>query len=147
MRVRLSGKTWPDTLAKILDAAATGLGCPSGRLDAHLYKLLAYETGGFFSPHRDTEKADGMIATLSISLPTVGSRRRADRPPPGPRGQPMDMNAGEPSELAFAAFYADCTHEVRPVTEGHRLSLVFNLCVRRRRFGYPPGSPRLQRTG
>ena len=42
----------------------------------------------------------------------------------------MDMNAGEPSELAFAAFYADCTHEVRPVTEGHRLSLVFNLCVR-----------------
>ena len=40
------------------------------------------------------------------------------------------MNAGEPSELAFAAFYADCTHEVRPVVEGHRLSLVFNLCVR-----------------
>ena len=128
-RVRLSGKTWPDTLAKILDAAATGLGCPSGRLDAHLYKLLAYETGGFFSPHRDTEKADGMIATLSISLPTVGSGgelivRHRDRE------VRMDMNAGEPSELAFAAFYADCTHEVRPVTEGHRLSLVFNLCVR-----------------
>ena len=128
-RVRLSGKTWPDTLAKILDAAAAGLGCPSGRLDAHLYKLLVYETGGFFSPHRDTEKADGMIATLSISLPTVGSGgelivRHRDRE------VRMDMNAGEPSELAFAAFYADCTHEVRPVTEGHRLSLVFNLCVR-----------------
>ena len=128
-RVRLSGKTWPDTLAKILDAAAAGLGCPSGRLDAHLYKLLVYETGGFFSPHRDTEKTDGMIATLSISLPTVGSGgelivRHRDRE------VRMDMNAGEPSELAFAAFYADCTHEVRPVTEGHRLSLVFNLCVR-----------------
>ena len=128
-RVRLSGTTWPDTLAKILDAAAAGLGCPSGRLDAHLYKLLVYETGGFFSPHRDTEKADGMIATLSISLPTVGSGgelivRHRDRE------VRMDMNAGEPSELAFAAFYADCTHEVRPVTGGHRLSLVFNVCVR-----------------
>ena len=128
-RVRLSGKAWPDTLAKILDAAAAGLGCPSDRLDAHLYKLLVYETGGFFSPHRDTEKADGMLATLSISLPTMGDGgeltvRHRDRE------YTVDMNAGEPSELAFAAFYADCTHEVRPVVEGHRLSLVFNLCVR-----------------
>ena len=128
-RVRLSGKTWPDTLAKILDAAAAGLGCPSGRVDAHLYKLLVYETGGFFSPHRDTEKADGMIATLSISLPVTGEGgelivRHRDRE------VTVDMNAGEPSELAFAAFYADCTHEIRPVVDGHRLSLVFNLCVR-----------------
>ena len=128
-RVRLSGKAWPETLAKILDAAAAGLGCPSGRLDARLYKLLVYETGGFFSPHRDTEKADGMIATLSISLPTVGDGgelivRHRDRE------FTVDMNAGEPSELAFAAFYADCTHEVRPVVDGHRLSLVFNLCLR-----------------
>ena len=128
-RVRLSGKAWPDTLAKILDAVAAGLGCPSDRLDAHLYKLLVYEKGGFFSPHRDTEKADGMIATLSISLPTMGDGgelvvRHRDR------DFTVDMNAGEPSELAFAAFYADCTHEVRPVVEGHRLSLVFNLCVR-----------------
>ena len=128
-RVRLSGKAWPDTLAKILDAAAAGLGCPGDRLDSHLYKLLIYETGGFFSPHRDTEKADGMIATLSISLPTMGDGgelivRHRDRE------FTVDMNAGEPSELAFAAFYADCTHEVRPVVEGHRLSLVFNLCAR-----------------
>ena len=128
MRVRLSGKAWPDTLEEILDAAAAGLGCPSGRLDAQLYKLLIYETGGFFSPHRDTEKADGMIATLSISLPTIGAGgelivRHRDRE------VAVDMSAGEPSELAFAAFYADCTHEIRPVTEGHRLSLVFNLCV------------------
>ena len=128
-RVRLSGKAWPDTLAKILDAAAAGLGCASDRLDAHLYKLLVYETGGFFSAHRDTEKADGMIATLSISLPTLGDGgelivRHRDRE------FSVDTNASEPSELAFAAFYADCTHEVRPVVEGHRLSLVFNLCVR-----------------
>ena len=139
-RVRLSGKTWPDTLAKILDAAAAGLGCPSGRVDAHLYKLLVYETGGFFSPHRDTEKADGMIATLSISLPVAGEGgelivRHRDRE------VTVDMNAGEPSELAFAAFYADCTHEIRPVTEGHRLSLVFNLCVRAGESDTPREAP------
>ena len=128
-RIRLSGKGWPATFAGILDSAAAGLGCPSGRLDAQLYKLLVYETGGFFSAHRDTEKADGMIATLSISLPVAGDGgelivRHRDRE------VTVDMHAGEPSELAFAAFYADCTHEIRPVVDGHRLSLVFNLCVR-----------------
>ena len=128
-KVRLGGSAWPETFARILDAAAAGLGCPGGRLDARLYKLLVYEPGGFFLPHRDTEKTDGMIATLSVSLPVAGAGgelvvRHHDRE------VAVDMRAEEPSELAFAAFYADCTHEIRPVLEGHRLSLVFNLCLR-----------------
>ena len=128
-RVRLEGGAWPDTFARVLDAAASGLGCPSERLDAWLYKLLVYEPGGFFLPHRDTEKVDGMIATLSLTLPSAGSggelivRHRG-------REIVADMRAEEASELAFAAFYADCTHEIRPVVEGYRLSLVFNLCLR-----------------
>ena len=40
------------------------------------------------------------------------------------------VRLGLPSELAFAAFYADCSRKTRPVTAGHRLSLVFNLCLR-----------------
>ena len=130
-RVRLAGAAWPDTFAKIMHSVATGLGCPKDRLDAQLYKLLIYETGGFFSATGDTEKADGMIGTLSISLPATGGGsggelvvRHRDRE------MVADMSAGEPSELAFAAFYADCTHEIRPVVNGHRLSLVFNLCLR-----------------
>ncbi len=128
-RIRLGGAGWRDTFGRVLTAAADGLGCPVDRLDAQPYKLLIYEPGGFFVPHRDTEKADGMIATLSISLPVAGAggeivvRHRG-------RERTMDMTAAEPSELAFAVFYADCEHEVRPVTEGHRLSLVFNLCLR-----------------
>lgn len=128
-RVRVTGSVWPDTFSCILSAAASGLGCPVDRVDAHLYKLLVYEPGGFFSAHRDTEKAWGMVATLSISLPVAGQGgevvvRHRDRE------TIIDMNVGEPSELAFVAFYADCEHEVRPVTTGHRLSLVYNLCVR-----------------
>ena len=128
-RVRLAGAAWRKTFAGILGSAAAGLGCEPGRLDAQLHKLLIYEPGGFFAPHHDTEKADGMIATLSISLPAEGRGgelvvRHRDRE------SIIDMTAAEPSELAFAAFYADCIHEVRPLTEGHRLSLVFNLCLR-----------------
>ena len=69
-----------------------------------------------------------MIATLTIALPTAGVggelvvRHRQ-------REAVIETHVEEPSELAFAAFYADCTHETRPVRAGHRLSLVFNLCV------------------
>ena len=128
-RIRLAGAGWRDTFGRVLTAAADGLGCPADRLDARLYKLLIYEPGGFFASHRDTEKADGMVATLSISLPVAGTggeivvRHRG-------RERAIDMTAAEPSELAFAAFYADCEHEVRPVADGYRLSLVFNLCLR-----------------
>ena len=128
MSIDMGGAMWDDTFSRILDEAATGLGCPGERLEAKLYKLLIYEPGGFFAAHRDTEKADGMIATLTISLPTVSvggelSVRHQDRE------VVIDMNAEEPSELVFAAFYADCTHETKPVRKGHRLSLVFNLCL------------------
>ena len=127
-RIRLGGGAWPETFSGLLNAAAEGLGCPPERLDAQLYKLLVYETGGFFAAHRDTEKADGMVATLSVSLPVSGAGgelvvRHRDRE------VSIGMTASEPSELAYAAFYADCSHETRPVTEGFRLSLVFNLSL------------------
>jgi hypothetical protein len=39
----------------------------------------------------------------------------------------IDPRPAEPSEIGFAAFYADCVHEVRPVETGYRLVLVYNL--------------------
>ena len=127
-RLRVGGQAWAETLATIMDRAAAGIGCRAESLDARLYKLLVYPTGGFFAPHRDTEKSEGMVATLTISLPTDGTGgelvvRHQEREVTVPLG------AAEPSELAFAAFYADCAHETRPVRTGHRLSLVYNLCV------------------
>ena len=45
----------------------------------------------------------------------------------------------EPSQVAFAAFYADCVHEVLPITSGYRLALVYNL--RRQGRGQLPEPP------
>ena len=128
-RVHITGGAWHDTLAQVVGQAATGLGCPPEHTSAQLYKLLVYEPGGFFAPHRDTEKVDGMVATLVVSLPVAGAggelviRHRE-------RQAVVDLRTDEPSELAFVAFYADCVHEIRPVTAGHRIVLVYHLVVR-----------------
>lgn len=38
---------------------------------AELYKLLIYEFGAHFKQHQDSEKAQGMFATMAICLPTA----------------------------------------------------------------------------
>src|SRR6187431_68272 len=75
-----------------------------------------------------TPKAPGMFATLVIVLPSVPVstggelivRHKG-------REVRLDLRPEEPSEVRFAAFYADCVHELTPVTQGHRLTLVYNL--------------------
>jgi hypothetical protein len=93
---------------------------------AELYKMLIYDTGSFFVRHRDTEKAPGMFATLVIVLPSLHTGgelliRHRDRE------VRLDLACEDASEVAFAAFYADCWHEVRPISSGYRLVLIYNL--------------------
>jgi hypothetical protein len=68
-QVRIGGRSWPDHLAGILTQATAGLGCAGMPVSAELYKLLVYDTGGFFLSHRDTEKTEGMFGTLVVVLP------------------------------------------------------------------------------
>lgn len=126
--VRLGGKKWPAALQNILAAATVGLGRPEGSLQADLYKLLVYEPGGFFLAHRDTEKAPGMLGTLIIVLPSAHAGGELIVRHDG-RENTLDLRTLDPGELPYAAFYADCEHEVRPVTEGHRVCLVYNLIM------------------
>lgn len=125
-RVRIGGKSWGQTLRRVLAEAARGLGCEDAAIRAELYKLLIYDPGGFFLFHRDSEKAPGMFGTLLMQLPSphTGGELRIRH---GSREARIDLSATDCSELGFAAFYADCEHEVRPVESGHRVCLVFNL--------------------
>lgn len=95
-----------------------------------LHKLLLYKTGAFCKPHRDSEKEPGMFGTLTIQLPSkyeggqliVNHMGRSER---------VDFNsAKEPDNefsTFFAAFNADCEHEVLPVTNGIRVCLVYDM--------------------
>lgn len=50
--------------------AAEALGVHSRGIEARLYRLNMYEAGGFFLPHKDTEKEPGMFATMLVRLPS-----------------------------------------------------------------------------
>ncbi|HSV45349.1 MAG TPA: 2OG-Fe(II) oxygenase [Ramlibacter sp.] len=125
-RVRISGKSWSQSLGRVLAETGRGLGCEDAAIRAELYKLLIYDPGGFFLAHRDSEKAPGMFGTLLLQLPSphAGGELRIRH---GSRETRIDLSATDLSEFGFAAFYADCEHEVRPVESGHRVCLVFNL--------------------
>jgi len=132
--VRVRDTTWPTTLKAIVAEVAAALGAPGAR--AALYKLLVYDEGGFFVSHRDTEKVDGMFATLVVGLPSLheGGELRIRH-----RGEERSVHLGHDdiTRVTYAAFYADCSHEVLPVTSGHRVCLVYNLV----RDGAPVAAP------
>lgn len=127
-QVKLGGRQWPGTLESLVAETTEGLGRPEGSLQAELYKLLVYETGGFFLPHRDTEKAPGMLGTLIVVLPSAHEGGELIVRHDG-RERTLDLRNLDPGELRYAAFYADCEHEVRPVSAGHRICLVYNLVM------------------
>jgi predicted 2-oxoglutarate/Fe(II)-dependent dioxygenase YbiX len=140
-QVRLSGKHWQATLDRIVALAAEGLGVGEP-IAAELYKLLVYDKGSFFVGHRDTEKAPGMFATLVLALPAQSAGGELVVRHKG-REARLDLAGDEPSELAYAAFYADCVHEVLPVTAGCRATLTYNLV--RKGKGATPRPPGYER--
>lgn len=138
----LTGKGWKLALKDVVDQVRDDLGCGKVTVEAELYKLLVYAEGGHFQAHRDTEKTEGMFGTLVITLPSVHTGgtlriRHADQE------IALDLCPIESAEIRFAAFYADCEHEVEPVKEGNRICLVYNLL---RKQGDIPSSPPDDRT-
>ena len=122
----IGGKAWDDTLDSILSKCVKGLGIDF-EVDLDLYKLLLYEKGSFFAPHRDTEKAKGMFGTMIVSFPSqhTGGELIVRHQTGDEVG--VNLLAEDSSELRFAAFYADCEHEVTPITSGFRMCLVYNM--------------------
>src|SRR5271165_6618016 len=124
-RVRIGGRHWEKTLGDLVADVALGLGV-SAPLAADFYKLLVYDAGSFFVDHRDTEKVPGMFATMLLVLPSMHAGGELIVRHAG-REVVLDLHPEEPSEVGFAAFYADCVHEVRPIIAGRRLAPVYNL--------------------
>jgi hypothetical protein len=127
-KLSLNAPEWHQYLRRTVDKAAKDLGI-DGEVTAELYKLLIYEKGGHFLPHRDTEKLAAMFGTLIIALPSAheGGRLLVRH-----GGEEVAVDFSQPAgrrRFQSAALFADCEHEVEVVTSGVRCCLVYNLVL------------------
>jgi predicted 2-oxoglutarate/Fe(II)-dependent dioxygenase YbiX len=138
-RIAIHNPAWHEFIGEMVLAVCHAFGIGQ-QVNCTLYKLLIYETGSFFAPHRDSEKVDGMFATLVVCLP---SRHEGGTLLVSHDGETraIDFSTTDGAyKIQYAAFYTDCQHEVNPVTSGYRVCLVYNLQVARRKR--QPSAPR-----
>ncbi|KAG6360927.1 hypothetical protein INS49_011995 [Diaporthe citri] len=132
---RCSNPAWSAFLDTVLQETVQKLGMPKGTR-AVPWKLLLYEEGSFFRPHKDSEKAPGMIGTLVISLPSKheGGQVHLSH---GNRRHIFATSNFSSFDLTGLAWYSDVTHEIKPLSSGYRLVITYNLLQQR---GSPPSA-------
>ncbi len=105
-QVVLANPQWESVLKEAITKTQSELGLEKQKLKAHLYKLLLYETGSFFLPHRYGEKLDRMVATLVITLPSAHEGGELVVRHEG-REEIIDGSPQSRFQTQFASFYAD----------------------------------------
>ncbi|PIL31379.1 hypothetical protein GSI_06079 [Ganoderma sinense ZZ0214-1] len=126
--VSFVNEAWQPFLKGVLQdvCQALGVNFDASKPLCELYKLLLYETGSHFLPHVDTEKVDGMFATIVIVLPAkfTGGAVHVSH---GGFSETYEHSARSQSDTTVLAWYTDVEHEVKPVASGYRLALSFNV--------------------
>ena len=82
-----------------------------------------------FKPHLDTPRSDLHFGSLVVCLPAAheGGHLSVRH-----QGHTTTFNwSKDITNVQWAAFYGDCEHEVSQVTSGHRITLTYNLFIRR----------------
>ncbi|EGZ25988.1 hypothetical protein PHYSODRAFT_253571 [Phytophthora sojae] len=70
-QVDIKNPLWSTGIDKLGETIAGRLGYNGVPLQCKLYKLLVYGEGGHFVKHQDTEKEDGMVATMVVQVPSA----------------------------------------------------------------------------
>ena len=118
---------WQEFMDKLLKKVKKGLGIEEQTVTASLYKMLIYEKGDFFLPHKDSEKEPGMFGTLVVGLPSAHTGGELVIRFGGKEETVDFSKAASHFKIPYTAFFADCDHELKPVTSGYRVCLVYNL--------------------
>lgn len=117
---------WKKFLDKIVKEVKHGLGIEANEVIPSLYKLLIYEEGDFFLSHKDSEKEPGMFGTLILGLPSTHTGGELIIRFDG-KETIIDFSSAGNYQIPYVAFFADCDHEIKPITSGYRVALVYNL--------------------
>lgn len=108
------------------------------RLEAHVGKLLLYETGSFFRPHRDAEHRPGHFLSLVLDLASDcdGGAVRFGAPSAVSDRVLTVLAASSASHVAaqwhsrahaWAAWFASSWHAVDALTRGYRVVLTLDI--------------------
>ena len=103
---------------------------PGRSIKLERYKLNVYSREGFFKSHVDSPSGDEMMGTLVLCLPSPhkGGELRVSH---DGLEHTFDFSnhSGDTGKIQWAAFYGDCIHEVKPVLEGHRVTVTYNITL------------------
>jgi hypothetical protein len=131
-RAEISGFEPADILGEI-EAVLS----PGEHLDAKLTDVLVYRRGGHFARHKDTPRDADLVATLVVGLPIAhegGEFHVFD----GTDTRIVDWSGQpDPATVRWVAMFSDADHEIRTVTSGARVTLVYSLS----RSGRPRRDP------
>ncbi|KAI0051425.1 hypothetical protein FA95DRAFT_1580623 [Auriscalpium vulgare] len=95
-----------------------------------LYKLNIYSEGSFFKAHVDTPRGEDMFGSLVLVFPTPhtgGALALRHRGEEWMFDSAKAVAAAATPSIGFVAFFSNIEHEVSPVSQGHRVTLTFNL--------------------
>jgi hypothetical protein len=87
---------------------------------------------GKFKAHVDTPRSTSHFGSLVVCLPLQFKGGALEVRHKGKTvtfdwSDAVNGSDGETPSICWAAFYSDCEHEIFEVTEGHRLTLTYNL--------------------
>ena len=142
-RIKIDNREWNKALKSASEVVRSKLGLSeSCQLKAHLHNMLVYESGQFFKMHQDSEKLDDMVATVVVVLP---SEHKGGTLVVEHQGEKKRYSCGraKKDQLSVISFFADCHHEVKPVKEGYRLTLTYNIEMIRSNE-VPPSLPKME---
>lgn len=114
--------------ANILPQIQSNL-CPENSFITYdFYKLVVYEKGGFFKPHKDTQRTNNHFGTLIVFLPSVYEGGDFILSHDGvTKIFNHSINDESLLDIQWVSFFTDCVHEIKPIVSGHRIALTFNL--------------------
>ena len=118
-----------NSLEKMLNRMKVQMKLPEeSKLEAKLHNMLIYGPGQFFKQHQDSEKIEGMIATLVMILPCAHIGGNLVLKHNKSKHSFVSENL-QNKDIECIIFYADCQHEVKKIREGHRIALTFNVAL------------------
>ncbi|KAH6891853.1 hypothetical protein BKA70DRAFT_1571656 [Coprinopsis sp. MPI-PUGE-AT-0042] len=137
-KITLKNARWREWLESFVSSSvrdSLGIASSMPRPRCELDKLLLFERGSSILPHRETEKAPGMFATVTVVLPTEYNGGQICLSHSG-MSETLDLAKSAEMETSILAWYTGVKHEMKPITSGYRLVLSYNL------IHTSPGKPR-----